>query len=159
MVRKVIILLLCFAVLSAVPISASAATYDTNIPGDVLPVVEGLVEKNCGISCNYVLFRDLSTSNYVVIIGKDMSINDQIVSYSGCDKYILDSDLELTLAPELDGSLDLSDGSCVYSNMGYYPDLIERSSYYEIATLLLLLACLFCYLLRSIFSFCLRSRS
>lgn len=158
MVRKLMAVLLCFAVLSAVPISASAAAYDTDIPGDVLPVLRGVLEKNYGLSSNYLVYRDASTSDYVVIIGQDMSLNDGIVTYSGCDKFLVDSTTALSYKTDLEGSIDLSDGSCVYSNMGYYPDLIERSDYYEIATLIVLLACVFAVVLRSIFSFCLRSR-
>lgn len=158
MVRKVTALLLCIAVLSAVPISASAAAYDTNIPGDVLPVLKGVLSKNYGLSSNYLVYRDASTSDYVVIIGQDMSLNDGIVTYSGCDKFLVDSSTVLSYETGLEGSIDLTDDSCVYSNMGHYPDLFEKTDYVQFATIILLLVFYFGFMLRSIFSFCLRDR-
>ena len=158
MVRKVIILALCIAVLSAVPISASAAAYDVDISDSSLNVVRGLLVRNYGFLTSYVAYRDPQSSDVILIIGEDIVISEGIVTFTACDKYLIQMSSELILSSDVDGSLDLTDGSCIYSNLGYYPDLISKVDYYSYAIFIFSLLALCLYLLRSIFSFTMRSR-
>ena len=158
MVRKIITVLLCIAVLSAVPISASAAAYDVDISDSTLNVVRGLLVRNYGLRTSYVAYRDPQSSDVILVIGEDLVLSEGIVTFTDCDKYLVQSSSELRLSFDVDGSLDLTDGSCIYSNLGYYPDLISKVDYYSYAIFILLFVALCVYLLRSIFSFTMRSR-
>lgn len=165
MVRKVIPLIIALAVLLAVPISASAEVFDVdegNISTQILTYFEDIINKEVGLDENYVLFRS-AQYEYILLIDKDLELSgSEFLTTADVKLYrITTSGNSYTMYYELIGEeciVNNSSQKILYSNLGHYPDLIERSNYYEIATLILLLSAFCIYLFRSIFGFCLRSK-
>lgn len=165
MVRKIIAAVLCIAVILAVPIAASAAeipVYAGNISTTELTYFKDIANKVVGINDKYVFFRT-DQYNYLLLVGNISYDGEKFVIGDKCHQYLLNTkttpySYSYVFDPPFDNFTITPNKNLVYSNLGHYPDLIERSNYYEIATLILLLAVVCIYLFRSIFSFCLRRR-
>lgn len=167
MVRKslrVAVVLGC--VLAAVlpqAIAASAASYepyDGNMSSTYVTIFRDIVGK-IPLTEDYVFFRS-GQYEYMLISG-DLeytggSFTGQAVTvyrivtdtaYNSRYSYFQTEETNFSLAP---GS------GLVYSNLGHYPDLIDRGSFYSFASVLLLLVCVCMSLIRSIFNFTMRRR-
>lgn len=164
MVRKILTCVLLLAVISAVPISASAATiYEGNISSSYTTIFKDVANKEVSFNEDYVFFRS-GQYEYSLVIGDLTFENGNFSSNGDVRIYLIDTESNsynssyvYSVSTESSFNLTVSN-QLIYSNLGHYPDLIERSSYYEVATLILLLSAVCLYLLRSIFGFCLRYR-
>lgn len=149
------------AVVLAQPITASAASY-TLYDGELVPsyasIFRDLVGKISPME-DYVFFRS-GEYDYTLIAG-ELECIAGIFEAPVCTVYRLyvspdgSAGYQLFQSEETDFILETGTG-LVYSNLGHYPDLIDQTSFYSFASLVLLLACVGMYLLRSIFSFTLR---
>ena len=164
MVRKsvtAVITACTLAVLLAQPITASAATfniYEGNISNTYTTIFRDLLGK-IAIFDDYVFFRS-GQAEYVCVVG-DLTYSggtfegDEVMVY----RIIIDSDYgsrySFSHREETDFLLTPTDG-LVYSNLGLYPDLFDSTTYYSLATLILLVVGVFMYLIRSIFAFTMR---
>lgn len=162
MVWKKLILCIALAVFLAVPITASAADiYDGNISSTYTTIFKDIADKEVGFNEDYVYFRS-DQYEYTLAVGK-FSIENGVISADGDTRlYIINTEsnsynsaYEYSVSTDSSFNLTVSN-QLIYSNLGHYPDLIERSNYYDIATLILLLTAICLYLLRSIFGFSLR---
>lgn len=151
------------AVLLALPTTASAASYtayDGNISTTYITIFRDLVGKIAPFE-DYVFFR-AGQYEYMLVAG-ELEYSAGSFSAPACTVYriVTESAYSSTYSffqtEETDFALDPGNG-LVYSNLGAYPDLIDRTAFYSFASLVLLLVCVFLYLIRSIFSFTLRRR-
>lgn len=159
--KAVFTVALLFALALPMAARANAATvYDGNISTTYITIFRDIAT-NLGIGDDYVFFRS-GQYEYQMYSGKLKYSNGSFTG-SNLTIYTIDTNTgsygnnsyNYTITT---GSLTLSPGNAlIYSNLGQYPDLIERSVSFEFATLLLLFIGLCCYLLRSIFNFSLRS--
>ena len=155
MVRK-IILCLCLSVILAVPITASAnEIYEGNISSSYTTIFKDIAEKEVGFNEDYIFYRS-GQYEFSLVVG-DIAINDGVIASNGEVRiYAISTNsnynsiYEYSVSSSSSFSMSISN-ELIYSNLGNYPDLIERSNYYEIATFILLLTCLCCYLFRNIF--------
>lgn len=164
MVRKIIMVLIALCLISAVPIQASAAeVYEGNISTSYVSIFEDIAEKKVGLFDDYVFYRS-GQYDYQMVVGQLALSDNQITSdgsiqiytistnnanYNNIYEYSVTSGSAFSLTPNT---------NLIYSNLGDYPDLIERSNYYAVATLLVMLIALCIFFVRSIFSFCWRDR-
>ena len=159
MVRKIIILVAAVAVLLSMTVSASAATiYDGNISSTYTTIFKDIAQKEVQFNESYVYYRS-GQYEYSLVVGKLDFSNGKFTSSEEVriykittDQNTYNSSYEYTVSTENSFSLAV-DKQLIYSNLGNFPDLIERTNYYEMATLILLFVGVLLYLLRSIFSF------
>lgn len=144
MVRKVsimvAILLLCFGF----AVTAQAATYspyEGNPSNTYITYFRDIVS-GIGFNDNYVAFRS-GQNEYIMVVGDLDYNNGQIVlnsegslytmatdgNYNGYYRYSVDSITDFTLNTE---------DKIIYSDVGQFPQLVERGAKYEILTTLLL---------------------
>jgi hypothetical protein len=165
MVRKrLIAILLALAVISAVPITASAAEVYTegNISTTYVTYFEDILGKLSPLD-DYVFFRS-AQNEYTMLVGKLVYENGTIYSNERCKVYQIyttsssyQSNYHFTSNYYAEYSVTVRD-SLVYSNLGDFPDLNERGDYLETALLLLVLVIIVMSLVARIFSFCIRTR-
>lgn len=165
MVRcKVILLAFCFslALVMAMPSRASAAEpYEGNISTTYITIFRDIAT-NLGLDDDYVFYRS-GQYEYQMVVGQ-LDYTGSLISADGSVKIYrittnsgYSSDYVYTITTA--NSFSLTPGNAlIYTNLGEYPDLIERSVDFEFATLALLFIGLCCYLLRSILGFCLRRK-
>ena len=148
----------------AVPLTASAAEiYDGNISSSYTTIFKDIANKGVSVNEDYVFFRS-GQYDYTLAVG-DFTFENGVFSADGSTRlYIINNNsssynsaYEYTVSSNSAFSLTVSN-QLIYSNHVNYPDLIESSNYYEIATLVLLIAFVCMYLRRSIFGFCFRLR-
>ena len=158
MIGVVVALLLAMAMPTAA-MAADATPYDGSISTTYITIFRDLATK-VSIFDDYVFFRS-GQNEYVMYVG-DISYENGKFAGKGLTVYTITNETNYNSVYNYSIStrdLDLSAGSAlIYSNLGQYPDLIERNDYYAFATLTLLFIALCCYLLRSVFGFSLRSR-
>lgn len=165
MVRcKVMLLVFCFslALVMAMPSRASAAEpYEGNISTTYITIFRDIAT-NLGLNDDYVFYRS-GQYEYQMVVG-ELDYTGSVISADGSVKIYrittnsgYSSDYVYTITTANSFSLTPGD-ALIYTNLGEYPDLIERSVDIEFATLALLFIGLCCYLLRSIFNFSLRFR-
>lgn len=166
MVRK--IMAMCFVMglmLIASPIQALAddSIYtDGNISSTYTTIMEDILQ-NTKITDDYVYFRDGQYS-YTLITG-DLDYNGGVFTGSKVERYTITTSTQsynqsiyrISHTNDTNFRLDASD-YLVYSNLGYYPTLIERGYIYDYATLLLLCVGGLSVLIRSLFKFTYRLR-
>ena len=164
MVKRAVrsVLVCCaLAVVLAQPITASAATYtlyDGELGSSYVSIFRDLVGKISPME-DYVFFRS-GEYDYTLIAG-ELECIAGIFEAPACTVYRIfvspdgSGGYQFFQSEEIDFILETGIG-LVYSNLGHYPDLIERTGFYSFASLVLLLVCVCMYLLRSIFSFTLR---
>lgn len=167
MVRRAVILfvsVMMLALLLAMPVSASAysAYNEGNISTTYITIYRDISVKVSPFD-DYVFSRT-GQYEYIMAVGDLTLSNNSFRSNGSVEVYRIttgqnnyNSTYQYSITTE--SSFSLSAGNeLVYSNLGSYPDLIERTAFYEISALLLMLVALCMYLIRSIFGFCLRSR-
>ena len=162
MVRKVIVLLLALAALAAVPLSGQAATvYEGNISTTYITIFSDIVDK-IGMNDEYVFYRS-GQYEYTMIAG-EITYDGSTFAADEASSYVINTNSSYNSYYEYSTgkviSWSLSPGSAlVYSSLGDYPALVDKSETYSFATLVLLFVCLCMFLIRSIFGFTYRRRS
>lgn len=166
MVRKSLIkvLLVCvLAVTMVQPFTASAYSIytDGNISTTYVTYFRDISNKIPSGS-DYVFFR-AGQNEYVMVVGNLKLSSGKITSTGSVKVYSIytsgNYNSTYNYSETTESSFSLSVGSSlIYSNLGNYPNLIERNDVYAFSALILLGVGVGCYLLRSVFSFSLRSR-
>ena len=166
MVRKIMALCLFMGLLLvASPIQALAddSIYtEGNISSTYTTIMEDVLQ-NTKISDDYVYFRS-GQYTYTLITG-DLDYSGGVFTGSEVDRYTISTSTgsynqTYTFSHSTDSNFRLNAQSyLVYSNLGYYPTLIERGAVYEYATIVLLCIGGLCVLIRPIFEFTYRLRN
>ena len=147
--------------LAALPLAASAATiYDGTISTTYITIFRDIAAK-LPLTADYVFFRS-GQYEYILVSG-DLEYSGSMFSGSHVTQYILQTngnynnnyDFGVT---NLDSFNLAPGGALVYSNLGSFPDLYQRSDY-ALSSLIFANALLFCcFLIRPIFNFTMRMR-
>lgn len=167
MVRRSVsfVCLVCaLAVIVAMPLTASATSYDVYTEGNISTSYAAIFENIVGkvaLFSDYVFFRT-SQYDYILLVG-DLTFENGTFSAETATEYRIcfNSGYNSTYTFNeaiVENASVTPGGTLVYSNLGSYPDLIDRGAFYQFAILVLLLICVFMYLIRSIFTFTLRRR-
>lgn len=165
MVRKplrTLVLLVCL--LAAILPQANAASaasyepYDGNISSTYLTLFRDLVGKLPLID-DYVFFRS-DQYEYILVSG-NLEYSNGVFTAPEVTVYRIVTNTSYsstyTYFQTVETDFRLSVGNMVvYSNLAHYPELVERNTFYSLATLILLLACMAMYMVRSIFGFTMR---
>lgn len=153
----------------AMPLQAQASTYspytDGNIGSTQLQYFRDIVF-NLGINDSYVAART-DRYKYQLFVGDLKYLNGQFVGSqqgSVITVYTINTDTNsfgtYTYSVTTDNNFIFNASNyLVYSNLGDYPSLEERSLIYEFSSLVILAVIAICALLRSVFSFVYRTRS
>ena len=163
MVRRALILCMCVCLLMSAAMQAHAEeVYPYGmLNSSYVPYFRDLVSK-LPMNEDYVLYRS-GASEYKLVSG-DLEYDGGFFYGTDVKSFTLslpnENSSDAIFFSETIETWDLiTSGRLVYSNLGDYPELVERGSHYEAATLILLCVGIFAYYLRSIFSFAMRSRS
>lgn len=164
MVRKrLICLLFALALILAVPIQASAAEVykEGNISTTYVTYFEDILGKVSPLD-DYVFFRS-GQYDYTMVVGDLLFSGSQFVAVGECVVYTIFQGSGSGYSNTYQFNTTVSnaftlnaDNALVYSNLGEFPDLIERGDYLETALLLLVLVIVFMSLGSRIFGFSLR---
>lgn len=161
--KRIVVFCLVLAVLSPLAISASAYSVynEGNISTTYLAYFEDISSK-IGVHEDYVFFRS-GQNEYTMAVGDFDLVNGYFISpsvkiyqiystsTSGYNSYY-----SFSSRNETGFSLQVASG-LVYSNLGNYPDLIERSNYNETAILFVMCISLFMSIASAVFCFGKRS--
>lgn len=134
-----------------VPVGSSSYFVSGSIPEECVSLFKKLSWK-VAIPKDYVFFR--AGENEYLLASGDLSFEGGVFEAESCDVYRLIVDGESaswSVRKETGFSLTPFD-ALVYSNLGHFPDLIDRSEVYSLATLLLLVIALCMYLVNGIFN-------
>ena len=161
--RKVIVPVLVICLVLAMPAQAYAAeVYDGTISTTYITIFRDIASK-IPINADYVFFRS-GQNEYMMAVGDFAESGNSIEATGEVTIYAISTNnnnysngYEYSVSTQSGYSLDPG-SALIYSNLGHYPDLIERIDYFGFATLLLLFVGLCLYLLRSLLGFCLRRR-
>ena len=164
MVRKIgALCLLLVAMLVACPMQTLAddSVYTQgNISSTYTTIMEDILQST-KISDDYVYFRS-GQYTYTLITG-DLELNGTTFTGSEVDRYTISTgsyNQTYTYSHSNDTNFRLNaQNYMVYSNLGFYPTLIERGAMYEYATIILLCIGGLCVLIRPIFEFTYRLRN
>lgn len=161
MVRKMIVLLAAIAALAAVPLGGNAAeVYEGNISTTYTTIYSDIVGK-IGLGEEYVFYRS-GQYEYTMVAG-EITWDGAVFSADEVTSYILywdsgyNSTYQYYVSTVTNWEL-MPLSSLVYSSLGDFPDLVDRSEMYSFGTMLLVLICIFLYLIRSIFGWTYRRR-
>ena len=161
MVRKVSLLLCTFALIFGLSVSAQGATHDAYQDGSLSTTyVTYFKDILSGVPFgdNYVAFRSGQYS-YTMVTG-DLSYEDSSKSFvlSGEGRifnFTTSSGYNASYNYDTDtiSNFSLNAGDAViYSDLGHYPELIERGAKYEMLSAVLLVFALLCLVVGRIFS-------
>lgn len=165
MVRQRLIgLMAAFVLLIASSTTTHAATVyeEGNISSSITTIFGDVMSKVSPFD-DYVFFRS-GQYEYTMYVGDFTLSGTTFVPSSDVEVYLLSTGSSgynsvYNYGYTLESGFTLDVGSnLVYSNLGTYPDLIERGDYLDTFTLILVSCAVFMYLVRSIFGFCLRFR-
>ena len=160
--RKIIRILAVACVLcclAALPLAASAATvYEGNISTTYITIFRDIASK-LPLTSDYVFFRS-GQYDYTLVAG-DLTYNGSVFSGEDLTQYLLVTNSSYNSNYEygvisLDSFSLAPGGALVYSNLGSFPDLYDRSDYTLVGIFFAVALCFCCYLIRSIFDFTLR---
>lgn len=161
MVRKIIVLLTAVCALAAVPLGAYAAeVYEGNLSNTYTTIFADIVGK-IGYDDEYVFYR--SGQNEYTMVAGDITWDGSSFAADEALSYVLywdsgyNSSYAYYVSPVSNWEL-MPLSALVYSSLGDYPDLIDRSETYSFATLVLVFVCICLYLIRSIFGWTYRRR-
>lgn len=157
--RKIMIACVLIAALAALPQAATAAApYETAYDENFIFALDIARSIPIGLNDSYV-FYPAGADRFCLVVGGLVLEEDSIQSETEVTIYQISPSTGSVIINSADAfTIDLGT-SLVYSNLGNLPDMIQRSDYYAFTALLMLGTALCCYLLRSVFSFCLRRRS
>lgn len=161
MVRKVIsIIVICLALTGAICAQAQAETHSVYSEGTLSntyvtyfkDIVSGI-----GFDDNYVGFRS-GQYTYTLIVG-DIDYSNNIFTATNCKEYVFEtssgysSQYKYYVNDLTEFSLSATD-TIIYSDMGNYPQLVERGAKYEILTMFIICICCLCVVINRIFFKC-----
>lgn len=151
---RALVLICTLAVLLAQPVTASAASYTPYagpVPEEYREVFGSIAGKVC-FQKDYVFFR--SAENEYMMITGDLIYESGSFEAESCTVYRIlfqDGSPSFSHREESDLVLTVND-ALVFSDLGHFPDLIDRSEVYSLATLFLLVIALCMYLINGIFN-------
>lgn len=159
MVRKGLIFVMILALISALPICARAYSVYTegNISTTYLSYFEDLTSK-IGLNDDYVFFRS-GQNEYTMAVGDLDLVNGTFVGSSVKIYQIYSTSISgyntiYSFSNRTENGFVLQvASSLVYSNLGSYPDLIQRNDYNEKVILLFMSISLVSGCITSIFAF------
>lgn len=165
MVRKVtVILIICLFICGAfcATVTADSHTiYDGAMSSTYITYFRDIAS-NIGINDNYVCFRS-GQYEYTMVVGDIdyfmgvFSMSDSGTSYTITNNSNYNSYYSYEVST-ID-SFELTTGNyLLYSDLGNYPQLIERGTHYEFQTLFIIIVIGLCMFVHTIFSFTYRSR-
>lgn len=167
--NKLVCICLLLCLVMAMPLQAQASTYspytDGNIGSNQLQYFRDIVS-NLGINESYVAART-DRYKYQLFVGDIKYSNGNFLGNqqgSVITVYTINTDTSTygtyTYSVSNDNNFTFNASNyLVYSNLGDYPQLEERSVLYEFSTLFIISVVSICALLRSVFSFVYRTRS
>lgn len=156
MVRKITVVIAALLLLCGFATGAQAATYsvyDGTMSSTQLTYFRDILP-GIGLQDNYVAFRS-GEREYRMVVG-DLNYNGGVFTCNDVSTvYTITNDSSYNgryrYSVTTIDSLNLSVGdNIIYSDLGHFPQLIERSSNYEIFTALLVAIGLFGFVVRSI---------
>lgn len=162
-------LIVCLCVCAVVgfavgmPMTAQAySVYADGLPSSTYTDLFADVLNNCSSNADYVFFRG-GQYEYYMAVGDltylSGSFRGSNVTVYKLQTYSSYSSSNYTFTSSTVSSFSLSsDNRVVYSNLGAFPNFIERNETYEYTTLYILVVVCLCLLVRPIFSFTLRKR-
>lgn len=148
--------------LAALPLAASAASiYEGNISTTYITIFRDIAAK-LPMGTDYVFFRS-GQYEYLLVAG-DLTWSGSMFTGSNVTQYILTNNSNYNSTYEFGtvslDSFSLATGSAlVYSNLGDFPDLYERTDYIETAAAFALALMCASNLLRPVFNFVLRFKN
>lgn len=157
MVRKVSGLLLVLVLIVAFSSTAQAYTIYDGSPSNTYITYFRDILSGEDFNSNYVAFRS-GQNEYIMLVG-ELELNGDNVSLKGNGKeykfYTLDSgsynsNYRYSVKEVSSGSVNVGD-YIVYSDLGGFPELIERGDKYEGLTVLLITTGLLCIVINRIF--------
>lgn len=160
MVRKIIyIFFACALLCGAICTTASAKNYSVYSEGQVSDMHVSYFKdlaSGIGFNDNYVAFRSDELS-YTMIVG-DLEYSDGVISLIGNGKEYVFTSYGSDINPQYRYAVnDITDssvlcGDCIlYSDVGDFPQLVERGAKYEILSLYLLVIACICIVINRIF--------
>lgn len=159
MVRKVGAFVALLALIMAMPLSASAATsydvYEGNPSNTYITYFRDILA-GVGLNDHYVAFRS-GQYQYTMLVGKLVYSNGYFSTTDNVTVYTIESDnsyngyYRYNVASIDDFTLNPGD-KIIYSDLGEFPQLEERSAKYEQIEVLLLVTFGICACVRSIFN-------
>lgn len=166
--KRLIVVVVALAIISTVSINASAAEVynEGNISTTYVTYFRDMLSK-VSPSDDYVFYRS-GQYEYSMVVG-DLDYSNGRISFNyidePCKVYKItqstgssyNQTYSFTVTNYSDFSLNVGN-SLIYSNLGDFPDLIERGDYLETALVLLVLVVVCMYITSRIFGFCLRTR-
>lgn len=162
MVRKVIAIFCALCCLAALPLAASAAEiYEGNISTTYVTFFRDMAAK-LPMGTDYVFFRS-GQYEYCMVAG-DLTWNGSMFSGEDLTQYIIVTNSGYNNTYQFGtASLDTFSlapgGALVYSNLGSFPDLYERSDYIAGTQLFMLAVLSVMLIIRPVFTFTLRLRN
>lgn len=155
-------LVCCLLLVSPTLAKADSIYTDGNISSTYLDIFRDILE-DTSLTDDYLVFRS-SQYEYTLLVG-EIDFQNNIFTSQNYRKFVISTSQSgysggvYHLNSSLGTSFSLNaEDYIVYSNLGYYPRLIERSTYYEYAILTTICIVGCCMLIRSIFKFNLRLR-
>lgn len=156
MVRRMIAAIgLLVAICGSMATQAMAYTvYDGTPSSTYLAYMQDVLTKFSATS-DYVCFRS-SQYDYMLVVGDLNKTDNQIYATGAVDVCVISTNngynasYSINFRTEDNFVLDCGD-EIVYSNLGMYPTLEERSDIVEFATLFIIVCCAVCGLFRGIF--------
>lgn len=161
-VRRLLVLACALCCLAALPLAASAASiYDGNISTTYVTFFRDMAAK-LPIGTDYVFFRS-GQYEYSMVAG-DLSWDGSMFSGEDLTQYIMTTNTGYNSTYQF-GTVSLdtfslaTGGALVYSNLGSFPDLYERTEYIANTQLFMLAVLTVMVMIRPIFTFTLRLRN
>lgn len=162
MVRKIVVLLASLMLL-ALPISAKAYNvYEGNISTTYVTFFEDIAN-NISIDDDYVVFRS-GQYEYLMVVGDIDYKNNSFTSGSEVTVYEISTNNTnynnyYQYEVRKENGFSLTSGSAlIYSNLGGYPNFIERGDIFELSSFIILLVGLLVFFVHNIFSYTYRKR-
>ena len=160
-VTRILAVACALCCLAALPLAASAATvYEGTISTTYITIFRDIASK-LPFTSDYVFFRS-GQYEYILVAG-DLEYSGSMFSGSDLTQYILTTNGNYNNNYEFGtvslNTFNLAPGSAlVYSNLGSFPDLYDRSDYTLVGIFFAIALCFCCYLIRPIFDFVMRMR-
>lgn len=160
MVRKISSLVICFLLICAIGTTAKAVTYevyDGNPSNTYIQYFKDIIS-GIGFDDHYVAFRS-TQYDYVLVVGDLEFSNGVFTARDTCSIYTISStgnyNTNYSYSVEQDKNITIrANDELLYSDLGQYPELIERGAKYEILTTVLLAVALLGLVIGRIFRHC-----
>lgn len=156
-IKKILALIcVCVIALTSAKHTFAYSIYDGTISSTYLTYFEGILSKS-SIDDDYLILRS-GQNEYVMVVG-DLTYNNrnfvgssliEYKFYTETNNYNSQNRFDVNENVSINQNVN---NYIVYSNLGPYPDIIERSSYYEMSLLIAFVIFGICMLMRPIFKY------